>query len=133
MINNVTLTGRLTKDPDLKFTQSEKAVATISLAVNRKFKNADGETEADFINVVFWGKTAETLANYTKKGTLIGLTGRIQTRNYENESGQKIYITEVVANDFTFLESKKAKAEVSEQSMIQTVQPTVIDDEGLPF
>ena len=96
MINNVTLVGRLTKDPDLRYTQSGTAVGQFTLAINRNFTNANNEREADFINCVIWRKAAESLANYATKGTLIGLTGRIQTRNYENQQGQRIYVTEVV-------------------------------------
>lgn len=108
MINNVVLVGRLTKDPDLKYTGNGTAVATFTLAVNRNFTNQSGEREADFINCVIWRKSAETLANYAKKGVLIGVTGRIQTRSYENQQGQKVYVTEVIADNFQLLESKKA-------------------------
>lgn len=106
MINNVVLTGRLTKDVELKYTQSGTAVGTFTLAVDRQFKNAQGEKETDFVNVVIWKKSAEALANYTRKGSLIGITGRIQTRNYENQQGKRVFVTEVVAENFTFLESK---------------------------
>ncbi|MCT3100036.1 single-stranded DNA-binding protein, partial [Lactococcus lactis] len=83
MINNVTLVGRITKEPELRYTQQNKAVASFTLAVNRQFKNSNGEREADFINCVIWGKSAENLANWTHKGQLIGVIGNIQTRNYE--------------------------------------------------
>lgn len=106
MINNVVLVGRLTKDPDLRYTASGTGVATFTLAVNRNFNNQDGNREADFINCVIWRKSAETLANYARKGTLIGVTGRIQTRNYENQQGQRVYVTEVVADNFQLLESR---------------------------
>lgn len=106
MINQVALTGRLTKDLDLKYTQSGTAVASGTLAVNRQFKNQNGEQEADFIQIVAWRKTAETMANHLHKGSLIGIEGRIQTRNYENQQGQRVYVTEVVVNNFSFLESK---------------------------
>lgn len=106
MINNVVLVGRLTKDPDLRYTASGNAVSTFTLAVNRNFTNQSGNREADFINCVIWRKSAETLANYAKKGTLLGVTGRIQTRNYENQQGQRVYITEVVAENFQLLESR---------------------------
>jgi single stranded DNA-binding protein (ssb) len=106
MINNVVLVGRLTKDPDLRYTPSGAAVATFTLAVNRNFTNKDGNREADFINCVMWRKPAETLANYARKGTLLGITGRIQTRNYENQQGQRVYVTEVVAENFQLLESR---------------------------
>ncbi|MHC5250414.1 single-stranded DNA-binding protein [Enterococcus sp. LJL90] len=108
MINNVVLIGRLTKNPDLRYTASGVAVATFTLAVNRNFKNQEGNTEADFINCVIWRKPAETLVNYAKKGSLIGVTGAIQTRNYENQQGQRVYVTEVVANNFQLLESKNS-------------------------
>lgn len=106
MINNVTLTGRLTRDPELRYTPSNKAVATATIAVDRSRKDENGERQADFINLVFWNKQAETLANYVKKGHMIGVVGSIQTRNYENQQGQRVYVTEVVANSFTFLESR---------------------------
>ena len=107
MINNTTLVGRLTKDVDLRYTASGTATGTFTLAVNRPFKNAAGEQEADFINCVIWRKSAENFANFTRKGSLVGITGRIQTRNYENKEGQRVYVTEVVAENFALLESKK--------------------------
>ncbi|MDT2637949.1 single-stranded DNA-binding protein [Enterococcus dongliensis] len=106
MINNVVLVGRLTRDPELKYTANGTATATFSLAVNRNFTNKSGNREADFINCVIWRKSAETLANYARKGTLLGVTGRIQTRSYENQQGQRVYVTEVVAENFQLLESK---------------------------
>ena len=106
MINNVTLIGRLTKDVELKYTPANQAVAQFTLAVNRTFKNANGERESDFINCVIWRKSAENFANFVKKGALIGITGRIQTRNYENAQGQRVYVTEVVAENFQMLESR---------------------------
>ena len=107
MINNITLVGRLTKDADLRYTSDGTATATFSLAVNRPFKSANGEREADFINCVIWRKNAENFANFTRRGALVGITGRIQTRNYENKEGQRVYVTEVVAENFALLESKK--------------------------
>lgn len=108
MINNVVLVGRLTKDPDLRYTPSGAAVATFTLAVNRNFTSQNGQREADFINCVIWRKSAELMANMARKGTLIGITGRIQTRNYENQQGQRVYVTEVIAENFQLLESKSA-------------------------
>lgn len=105
-INSTTLVGRLTKDPDLRYTGNGTAVATFTLAVNRSFKNQNGEYEADFINCVIWRKSAENLANLTHKGSQIGVVGRIQTRDYENKQGQRVYITEVVADNFQLLEPK---------------------------
>ena len=107
MINNVVLTGRLTKDIDLKYTQSGTAVGSFSVAVERKFKNAQGERETDFINCVIWRKSAENFAKFAGKGSLVGLEGNIQTRNYENNQGQRVYVTEVVVDNFSLLESKK--------------------------
>ncbi|MGT2951254.1 single-stranded DNA-binding protein [Streptococcus cuniculi] len=109
MINNVVLVGRMTRDAELRYTPSNQAVATFTLAVNRNFKNQNGEREADFINVVIWRQQAENLANWAKKGALVGITGRIQTRNYENQQGQRVYVTEVVAENFQLLESRTAR------------------------
>lgn len=109
MINSVCLVGRLTRDPELRYTTSNVAVATFSLAVNRNFKDANGERETDFINCVIWRQQAENLANWAKKGALIGITGRIQTRSYENQQGQRVYVTEVVAENFQMLESRVAR------------------------
>ena len=109
MINNVVLVGRMTRDAELRYTQSNQAVATFTLAVNRNFKNQNGECEADFINCVIWRQQAENLTNWAKKGALIGITGVIQTRNYENQQGQRVYVTEVIANSFQLLESRNSQ------------------------
>ena len=109
MINNVTLTGRLTRDPELRYTPSNKAVATATIAVDRSRKDEKGERQADFINLVIWNKQAEALANYVKKGHMIGVEGSIQTRNYENQQGQRVYVTEVVVRSFTFLEPRSSQ------------------------
>ncbi|VDG22647.1 single-stranded DNA-binding protein [Lactiplantibacillus mudanjiangensis] len=106
MINRTVLVGRLTRDPELRYTSGGAAVATFSLAVNRNFTNQNGEREADFINCVIWRKAAENFANFTHKGSLVGIDGRIQTRNYENQQGQRVYVTEVVAENFSLLESR---------------------------
>lgn len=103
MLNKVVLIGRLTKDPDLRYTQSGVAVATFFLAVNRNFTNSQGEREADFIPVVVWRAQAENCAKYLNKGRLVAVAGRIQTRSYEQD-GQRRYTTEVVADEVTFLE-----------------------------
>ncbi|HEM3176533.1 TPA: single-stranded DNA-binding protein [Streptococcus suis] len=138
MINNVVLVGRLTSDVELRYTPSNQAVATFTLAVNRNFKNqATGEREADFINVVIWRQQAENLANWTKKGHLVGITGRIQTRSYENHQGQRVYVTEVIAESFQILEKRDNSANYS--SMAEQMppgfsgQPMDITDDGLPF
>ena len=109
MLNVCTLTGRLVKEVDLRYTSNGKAVGSFTLAVDRQFKNAHGEKETDFINAVIWGKSAEALANFTRKGNLIGITGRLQVRTYENNEGRKVWVTEVVAENFTFLESKNSQ------------------------
>ena len=103
------LVGRMTKDADLQYTANNIAVATFNLAVNRNFKNNNGEREADFINCVIWRQQAENLANWAKKGALVGITGRMQTRNYENQQGQRVYVTEVVADSFQLLESRNTQ------------------------
>ena len=107
MINNVTVVGRLTRAVDLRYTSNGTAYASFTLATDRDFKNQNGEKETDFINCVMWRKPAENLANYTKKGSLIGIEGRIQTRNYDNQQRQRVYVTEVLAERFHFLESAK--------------------------
>lgn len=149
MINSVCLVGRLTRDPELKYTGNNIAVASFSLAVNRNFKDANGEREADFINCVIWRQQAENLANWAKKGALIGITGRIQTRSYENQQGQRVYATEVVAENFQMLESRAAR-EGNQQNQGNTFQngnsssggynspfgrsnPMDISDDDLPF
>ncbi len=111
MINNTTLVGRLTKNPELRYTGSGIAVLSFSLAVDRNYKNAQGESQTDFINCVAWRGTAETLANFAVKGSLVGVIGSIQTRNYQNNEGRTIYITEVVVENFQMLESKSVTDE----------------------
>ncbi|PFZ33871.1 single-stranded DNA-binding protein [Bacillus wiedmannii] len=106
MLNRVILVGRLTKDPDLRYTPNGIAVATFTLAVNRAFANQQGEREADFINCVIWRKQAENVANYLKKGSLAGVDGRLQTRNYEGQDGKRVYVTEVLAESVQFLEPR---------------------------
>ena len=129
MINNVVLVGRLTRDAELRYTPQNQAVATFNLAVNRNFKNQSGEREADFINVVIWRQQAENLVNWTKKGSLIGITGRTQTRSYENQQGQRVYVTEVVADSFQILEKRDNSAN---QSSMDSQMPPFSDDD-LPF
>lgn len=107
MINRVVLTGHLTRDPELKTTQSGLSVTTFTLAVDRQYANAQGERGADFISCVIWRKAAENFCNFTSKGSLVGIDGRIQTRTYDGQNGQKVYVTEVVVDNFSLLESKK--------------------------
>ncbi|AGE37775.1 MULTISPECIES: single-stranded DNA-binding protein [Lactiplantibacillus] len=106
MINRTILVGRLTRDPELRYTNGGAAVATFTIAVNRQFTNQNGEREADFISCVIWRKAAENFANFTHKGSLVGIDGRIQTRNYENQQGVRVYVTEVVVENFSLLESR---------------------------
>ena len=138
MINNVVLVGRLTRDPELRYTPSNAAVATFTLAVNRNFKNQAGDREADFINCIMWRQQAENFANWCKKGNLVGITGRIQTRSYDNQQGQRVYVTEVVAESFQTLEKKDNTA--NQSSMENQMPPSYgasdpmdISDNGLPF
>ena len=108
MINRTVLVGRLTRDSELRYTGSGAAVATFTVAVNRTFTNSQGEREADFINCVMWRKAAENFCNFTRKGSLVGIDGRIQTRSYDNQQGTRIFVTEVVAENFSLLESKNS-------------------------
>ena len=110
-MNNVSLIGRLTKDPELRHTQSGSPTTNFTLAVDRNFKNAEGEREADFINCVAWRKLAETIAHNLSKGRRIGVTGRIQTRNYEDKDGVRRYVTEVVVEQMDFLDYKGNESE----------------------
>ncbi|SDC69503.1 single-stranded DNA-binding protein [Shouchella lonarensis] len=109
MLNRVVLVGRLTRDPELRFTPSGVAVANFTLAVNRTFTNQQGEREADFINCIVWRKQAENVANYLKKGSLAGVDGRVQTRSYDNNEGKRVFVTEIVAENVQFLEPKNSQ------------------------
>lgn len=138
MLNSTCLVGRLTDNPELRYTSNNQAVATFRLAVNRNFKSQNGEREADFINCVIWRQQAENLANWSKKGALIGITGRIQTRSYENQQGQRVYVTEVVAEQFQLLESQRGRDAGQSQGHSQPdfsrqAEPFSIDDDSLPF
>ena len=105
-MNKALLIGRLTRDPELRSTSTGRNVCQFSIAVNRNFTNANGEREADFINCVVWDKQAENLVKYQKKGNQIAVDGRIQTRNYEDKDGKRVYVTEILANNISFLDSK---------------------------
>ena len=123
MINNVVLVGRLTKDIDLKYTGSGTAVGTFTMAVQRNFTDQSGKRESDLINCVIWRKSAENMANFTRKGSLVGITGRIQTRNYDNQQGQRVYITEVVVENFTLLEPKQVTEQRPRENTYQNQAP----------
>lgn len=146
-MNRTILVGRLTRDPDLRYTPNGVAVANFNLAVNRPFKSQDGEQEADFINCVTWRKQAENLANYMKKGSMIGIDGRVQTRSYEGQDGKVVYVTEVLAESIQFLESRGQQNQQQNQqpqqqnnqnqqqgnSYEQAGQQINIQDDDLPF
>lgn len=114
MINYVVLVGRLTKDPELRYTADGTAVANVTLAVSRNFRNAEGTIDTDFVQCTLWRKVAENTAHYCRKGSMIGVMGRIQTRNYENQEGKRVYVTEVVAESVRFM-GGNAKAWLIEQ------------------
>ncbi|MFF2092106.1 single-stranded DNA-binding protein [Paenibacillus sp. NPDC058174] len=107
MLNRVILIGRLTRDPELRYTPAGVAVTQFTIAVDRPFTSGQGEREADFIPVVTWRQLAETCANYLRKGRLTAVEGRIQVRNYENNEGKRVYVTEVIADNVRFLESNR--------------------------
>lgn len=143
-MNRAVLVGRLTRDPDLRYTPNGVAVANFNLAVNRPFKDQNGESQADFINCVAWRKQAENLANFMKKGSQIGIDGRIQTRSYEDKDGKTVYVTEVVADSIQFLDSRKSETqrnnETNQQQAQQQSDPFQedgqaidISDDELPF
>nr|DAE86176.1 MAG TPA: Single strand binding protein [Caudoviricetes sp.] len=137
MINNVVLIGRLTRDVELHRTSQDQAVGQFTLAVNRNFKNQDGGYDADFINCVIWRKLAENFASWIKKGNLVAITGHIQTRNYENQQGQRVYVTEVIIDSFRSLEKRDNSA--NQNSIDEQMPPSLesnqmnIPDDGLPF
>lgn len=136
MINNVTLIGRLTRDPKLQYTNSNIATAQFNIACNRNFKNSNGEYDADFINCVMWRDQAERFCEWTRKGMLVGITGRIQTRSYEGNDGKRVYVTEVVAENFQVLEKRDNTANqnsMNEQMPPNFASPMNIEDSDLPF
>ena len=135
-MNNVSLVGRLTKDVELKYTGSQTAVASGTLAVNRQFKNANGEREVDFINFVAWRKPAEILSSYASKGSQIGITGRIQTRSYEGNDGKRVYVTEVVAESINLLDSRSSNEQQPPQKQetpFNNSSQMDVSDLDLPF
>ena len=115
-MNKVILIGRLTRDPELRYTSSNVATCTFSVAVDRPFANQNGEREADFINIVVWRKQAENCKNYLTKGSQVAIDGRIQTRNYDDKDGKKVYVTEVVADNVQFLGTKGSNGGASQAS-----------------
>ncbi|HDA7923446.1 TPA: single-stranded DNA-binding protein [Staphylococcus aureus] len=142
MLNRTVLVGRLTKDPEYRTTPNGVSVTTFTIAVNRTFTNTQGEREADFINCVTFRKQAENVNNYLSKGSLAGVDGRLQSRSYENKDGQRVFVTEVVADSVQFLEPKNNNQQPNnnyhQQRQTQTGNnpfdnTTAIIDDDLPF
>lgn len=131
MLNRIVLIGRLTKDPELRYTPNGKAVASFTLAVDRPFRNQQGEREADFINIVVWGAQAESCANYLSKGKLAAADGRLQIRSYEGQDGQKRWVTEVVAENVRFLSPKDGSANKASGS--DDLSSNNFSDDDIPF
>lgn len=136
-MNKAILVGRLTRDPEVKSTTTGKTVATFTLAIDRRFKNADGQKEADFINVVVWGKTAEVVEKYLLKGHLTSVIGRIQTRTYEGTDGIKRYVTEVVCEELNLMpqgkKDSKNKVHQQDDNFIDEDFHLMADDDDCPF
>lgn len=127
MINHVVLVGRLTRAVELRYTSQNKAVGSFNLAVNRNFKNQNGEREADFIQCIIWQKSAENLSTWCKKGDLIGVVGRLQTRHYENARGKRVYVTEVFVEQFQVLENKGSRT--NEESLRNSYQESLQEEQ----
>lgn len=125
-MNKAILIGRLTRDPELRTTPTGRNVCQFSVAVSRNFTNANGEREADFINCVVWDKQAENLVKYQKKGNQIAVEGRIQTRNYDDKDGKKVYVTEILASNISFLDSKGTGA-TGNTSFNNLPEPPMVD------
>ena len=133
-MNNWTGIGNLGKDNDVKFSSSGTAVLSQSMGVRRPFKNKQtGEYETDWVNLVFFGKTAENFANFTRKGSKVGIEGRIQSRNYENQQGQRVYVTEVVVNQFHLLDAKNTQSNGHNNSPVAGGTPVSLSNDDLPF
>jgi len=130
LLNKVILIGRLTKDPELRYTPTGTAVASFTLAVNRKRANQQGEREADFIPVVVWQKQAENCANYIGKGSLVAVDGRLQVRTYDAKDGQRRWVTEVVAEDVRFLDRRESGGSQGTNSFGTEVDFT---EDDIPF
>ncbi|WP_406686081.1 single-stranded DNA-binding protein [Rossellomorea vietnamensis] len=122
MINQVTLVGRLTKDPEARKTMEGKSVLSVTIAVNRPYKNQQGQVDADFVLCTIWNRAAENTEKYCRKGSVVGVTGRIQTRYFENDQGKRTYITEVVAENIRFLDSKQGSPVTPEPSKKEPIE-----------
>ncbi|KPU42180.1 single-stranded DNA-binding protein A [Oxobacter pfennigii] len=132
-MNKVFLIGRLTQDPELRFTPSGKAVTRFTLAVNRNFKDSNGEKKADFISIVVWGKLADNVANYLIKGRQAAVSGRIETRSYEDSNRQRRYVTEVVADEVQFLGGGKAENKPTGALEENDFTPVDMSEVDIPF
>lgn len=130
MLNNVNLIGRLVVTPELQKTKNDKAYTRLKVAVSRRFKGPTGERQADFINVIFWGKLAETLVSYGGKGSLLSLEGEVRTYSYEDKNKEKHYVTEILGDRFNLLESK---AVVAMRESKNNSQNEMLEAEELPF
>lgn len=129
MINQVTLVGRLTKDPELRLTPEGTSVTNVTLAVNRQYRNQQGEISADFVQCTLWKKTAENTVQYCRKGSLVGITGKIHTRHYTNQEGRKIYVTEVLAETVRFLDTKRTEDHSRQlEQLIQNHEPMTMQE-----
>jgi single-strand DNA-binding protein len=127
MINRVVLTGRMTKDPELRRTPSGAAVTNFTLAVNRNYESQDGQ-QADYINCVVWNKVAENVERYCGKGSLVGVDGRLRSRSYDNAQGQRVYVVEVACDSVQFLETRAARERQQMQQQSQPQQQVRQDD-----
>lgn len=132
-MNKIDLVGRTTKDIELKILESGKVLANFSLAVDRRFKDKDGNRKVDFINIIAWGKPAETLSTYVKKGDRLGVSGRLETGSYEKEDGTKGYIAQVVVEDFDLLGTKRNEDQTEETTETAEDGFTPVEDDELPF
>ncbi|MDG0056948.1 single-stranded DNA-binding protein [Paenibacillus sp. P2(2022)] len=133
-INRLVLVGRLTKDPELRYTPNGIATTTFTLAVDRPFTSQSGERETDFLSIVTWRQLAETCANYLKKGRLTAVEGRVQVRNYENSEGKRIYVTEIVADNVRFLEGNRdSQRDPNEPDHRRPYDKDPFHDDGKPI
>lgn len=135
-MNRIILLGRLVKDPEVRYTNTGKVVAQFTLAVNRPFAGQDGQREADFINIVMWGKQAEAIGNSVTKGQRLLVEGRLQIRSYDGNDGTKRWTTEVIADRFEFIEKKaegKTSVSTQEQSPMESFGSSAPFDEEIPF
>lgn len=127
-MNKAFLIGRLTKTPELRYSDANTAICIFSIAIDRPYTNKDGKKETDFINIKVFNKPAENVAKYVDKGSLVAIDGRIQTRNYEDKDGKRVYVTEVIAERVQFLNTKKAESEKEEPEETKVETSKLTDD-----